>query len=175
MQKDKYIPRYTYADYALWEGDWELIDGHPYAMAPSPFGPHQAVVVEFVTAILIQLKKNACQCQVFADLDWIINDEGVVRPDVMIACGDKIKKYLEYTPVWILEILSQSTAFRDQIIKKELYAEQGVRYYLIADPDKRSIVIYELADGEYQIKTDCRFDLTEHCSIELDTEAIMSA
>jgi Uma2 family endonuclease len=175
MQKNKYIPRYTYADYCLWEGDWELIDGHPYAMAPSPFGQHQRILREFTTAISIELKKKRCTCEAFSDLDWNIDDENVVRPDAMIVCGKKVMKHLEYAPVWIVEILSQSTAFRDQIIKKELYAEQGVKYYLIADTDKKSVIIFELVNGEYQIKTDAHFDLTDHCSISLNMEEIMNA
>ena len=32
---------YTYDDYIHWEGDWELIDGIAYAMAPSPLKSHQ--------------------------------------------------------------------------------------------------------------------------------------
>jgi Uma2 family endonuclease len=175
MQRDKYIPRYTYSDYCLWEGEWELICGHAYSMAPSPFGPHQRVSREFSTAISIQLKKKSCKCEAFSDLDWNIDDENVVRPDVMIVCGEKVMKHLEYTPTWILEILSASTAFRDQIVKKELYAEQGVKYYLIADTDKKTVTIYELINGEYRIKPDSRFDLTDHCSIELDLGAIMNA
>jgi len=31
-----YREYYTKADYAQWAGDWELIDGVAYAMAPSP-------------------------------------------------------------------------------------------------------------------------------------------
>ena len=33
--------RYTYQDYLLWKGDWELVNGYPYAMAPSPNINHQ--------------------------------------------------------------------------------------------------------------------------------------
>jgi Uma2 family endonuclease len=33
-------PRYSVADYQKWEGDWELINGYPYAMA-SATRPHQ--------------------------------------------------------------------------------------------------------------------------------------
>ena len=33
-------PHYTYKDYELWEGDWELIKGIPYAMAPAPVWQH---------------------------------------------------------------------------------------------------------------------------------------
>lgn len=28
--------RYTYNDFRLWEGNWELVNGYPYAMSPSP-------------------------------------------------------------------------------------------------------------------------------------------
>jgi Uma2 family endonuclease len=174
VQKDKYIPRYTYADYALWEGDWELIGGHPYAMAPSPFGPHQRFSAEAIRLIGNELHTLECTCQVFADLDWIIDDETVVGPDVMIVCGKPIEKHLEYAPAWVLEILSTSTAFRDQIVKKELYAEQGVKYYLMADTSKKAVTTYELINGEYQIKTDGRFDLTDHCFIDLDIDGLMT-
>ena len=37
------LPNYTYADYAQWEGRWELMDGVPFAMAPSPSFQHQSV------------------------------------------------------------------------------------------------------------------------------------
>ena len=32
----KILPHYTYEDYTIWEGRWELIDGFPIAMSPSP-------------------------------------------------------------------------------------------------------------------------------------------
>ena len=36
----RYLPHYTVADHAAWQGDWELLDGVAVAMTPSPFGPH---------------------------------------------------------------------------------------------------------------------------------------
>ena len=33
--------RYTYQDYLLWKGDWELVNGYPYAMAPSAIRTQQ--------------------------------------------------------------------------------------------------------------------------------------
>ena len=52
----KYPPSYTYEDYRLWEGDWELIEGVPYAMAPSPFGRHQRVVGKLIYQLAEQLE-----------------------------------------------------------------------------------------------------------------------
>ncbi len=50
------LPNYKYEDYKLWEGDWELIEGIPYAMAPSPFGTHQRILMEFGKQISNQLE-----------------------------------------------------------------------------------------------------------------------
>ncbi len=36
--KKEYFPEYNYEDYKLWDGDWELIYGIPYAMSPAPNG-----------------------------------------------------------------------------------------------------------------------------------------
>jgi len=44
-RKYKYLPSYTYEDYKSWEGDWELINGIPYAMAPSPIKIHQKLII----------------------------------------------------------------------------------------------------------------------------------
>ncbi len=40
---DKYRPQFTYTDYCLWEGRWELIDGMPYAMSLSMVKRHQVI------------------------------------------------------------------------------------------------------------------------------------
>ncbi|BAD76270.1 hypothetical protein BRO54_1603 [Geobacillus proteiniphilus] len=43
--------RYTYQDYAKWDGRWELINGAPYSMAPAPSFVHQAIVGELQVAL----------------------------------------------------------------------------------------------------------------------------
>ncbi|MEO7766172.1 MAG: hypothetical protein ABIS01_02055 [Ferruginibacter sp.] len=41
----KYRPYNTYEDYCQWEGNWELIEGMPYAICPAPVPSHQRVSV----------------------------------------------------------------------------------------------------------------------------------
>ena len=41
-----YSEHYTYDDYIQWDGDWELIEGHPYAMASAPMITHQALAMQ---------------------------------------------------------------------------------------------------------------------------------
>ncbi len=54
MLKIKHIPQYTYSDYKLWKGDWELIEGYPYAMGPSATGKHQFVSAKILNQIMNQ-------------------------------------------------------------------------------------------------------------------------
>jgi len=43
-----YQEYYTFEDYQQWEGDWELIEGMPYAMAPSATVTHQTVGLNII-------------------------------------------------------------------------------------------------------------------------------
>ena len=37
------FPYYTYEEYRMWEGKWELIYGVAYAMSPAPMIKHQSI------------------------------------------------------------------------------------------------------------------------------------
>ena len=54
--KEEYLPNYTYDDYVLWEGNWELIDGIPYAMSPAPTVTHQEINGNILVALKTALK-----------------------------------------------------------------------------------------------------------------------
>ncbi len=50
-----HIKHYTYDDYKLWEGAWELHEGYPVAISPAPMINHQILVVKFIAQIDDQL------------------------------------------------------------------------------------------------------------------------
>ena len=54
-------------------------------------------------------------------------------------------------PGWVAEVLSPSTARRDRLVKRALYAEAGIGHAWIVDPDARSIEVFELRDGVYAL------------------------
>ena len=140
------IEYYTYDDYKLWEGDWELIDGQAIAMAPAPVITHQAIAFN----IAYELRKNrACEeCLVVLEEDWVISDDTVVRPDVALICnetGDFITK----APKIVVEVISPSTARRDEKIKFDIYEKEKVPYYIIAYPDHLKAKVYRLVEGRY--------------------------
>ena len=146
---NKYLPHYTYEDYCLWEGNWELINGIPYAMSPAPIIKHQIVNSNLVAVFREALKKGCGKCKAIIPIDWKITENTIVQPDISIVCGDVNKKDLDYTPVLVAEILSPSTALKDRNLKKEIYLSQRVKYYLILDPAFDRLEIYELINEAY--------------------------
>ena len=117
------IPHYTYTEYKKWEGDWELIRGIPYSMSPAPNWRHQNFGAHFVSLFTGTLKSNKsqCGCKVLYECDWIVNDDTVVRPDVMIVCDAIEGDYPVKPPSLILEILWPSTMLKDRNTKFNLY------------------------------------------------------
>jgi Uma2 family endonuclease len=146
---ERYRPYYTYEDYCQWEGRLELIEGMPYAMSPAPIPAHQSVSVllsfEFVKAL-----KKCKNCKLFQPLDWKIEEDTIVQPDLLIVCTKIEKKFLDFPPVLVVEILSPSTASKDRGEKMELYQSQKVKYYLIADPQFKKLEIYEYINTQYE-------------------------
>ena len=167
-----YLPRYTAEDYRQWEGDWELWSGIPVAMTPSPFGPHQAVAARLIRLLGNQLEAAGCDCQVLHELDWVVSDDTVVRPDVVIVCGAIPETHLHEAPVLIAEVLSRRTEHKDRGAKRELYRQQGVAHYLILDPHEKTVEVHQrTASGKYEqldAAVPCRLELQANCQIILD-------
>jgi len=144
----KYRPHYTVEDYQQWEGDWELWYGTAVAMSPSPFGPHERAVTALAYQIQGSIRTKNCDCCVYTGLDWIIQSDTVVRPDVMVVCGEQPERHLEKPPILTIEILSKSTADKDIHAKRELYEINKVKHYLIVDIAEKSILWLELQANE---------------------------
>ncbi len=172
----KILPHYTYDDWVLWEGKWELIEGFPIAMSPTPVPEHQRAAAELITELTLALRKSGCKsCKVYDSLDYKITEDTILVPDILIICGAIRKKYLDFPPLLIVEILSPATALRDRHTKFELYRQQGVKYYLIVDVDKKSIEIYVLKNAAYalqKLNKSYTFQLDNDCAITPDMSSI---
>lgn len=177
MIPNLYIPTYTVQDWKLWEGDWELIKGTPVAMSPSPLNKHQLMGSDLHVYFYNMLRENkaSCNCRVLYEKNWIIDETNVVRPDILIACGNLDPEgHITEPPFLIVEILSRATRLKDRNTKYALYEFCGVKYYLMADPDTYTIQAFELTDNKYKalfLPSDLK--LTENCRIRLDTRAAL--
>jgi len=156
------IPRYTYSDYEQWEGRWELIQGIAYAMSPLPTIEHQDISAN-IAIELARTLQDCQQCRGMLPVDWKIDEQTVVQPDNLVVCGEVSGKYLAKAPVLIFEILSPSTAYKDRRVKSLLYADEGVKYYVIVEVHLQMAEVYELHDGEYE-----KLTTTQNETVEFD-------
>ncbi len=178
MLQEQHIPRYSYADYAQWEGNWELINGYPFAISPSPALKHQRTsnAVSFIFNTALKESKVSCNCEVVYEIDWHISDDTVVRPDIMIICGKHPDDQpIRIPPVLIVEIFLPATRLKDRNTKFQLYEQAGVKFYLMVDPDLRTIEIFQLVDNRYAQQDGLeQFALTSSCSLQVSLATIFS-
>ncbi len=153
VKKDEYRPYYTYEAYREWEGDWELINGNAYAMAPSPMFNHQSIAMLLGTSLTESIRECK-RCMVVSEMDYKISDDTIVRPDIALVCGQKEGAYIKKSPELIVEIVSQSSALRDEKIKCLLYESEKVPYYILLYPDDLKAKIYKLDGKSYEKVTD---------------------
>ncbi|MEO2083345.1 MAG: Uma2 family endonuclease [Desulfurobacteriaceae bacterium] len=142
---------YTVEDYKIWEGDWELIDGIPYAMAPSPIWKHQRISGLLFKQIEEQLEDCPKGCYVCQEIDWIIDERTVVRPNLIVVCGEvELEDHLKKTPDVVFEIVSKTTSFKDEKVKFSLYEKEKVKFYALVYPDIKKMRVFELKNGKFE-------------------------
>jgi Uma2 family endonuclease len=144
---------YTYEDYKLWDGEWELYDGIAVAMSPAPLRKHQSLASELIFNIREQLD-NCTECEVLGEVDYKISDDTLLRPDVVLTCNETNESYLTKAPQIIIEIISPTTASRDENYKFHTYEAEKVKYYIIVYPEDLIAKVYKLDGKEYDKQGD---------------------
>ena len=151
---------FTYADYCGWPDDqrWELIDGEAYAMT-APDLAHQTVVGELFRQIANHLAGKPCR-PFIAPFDVRLPrgneaDDDVttaVQPDISAIC-DPAKldeRGCRGAPDWVIEVLSPSTAAKDQIQKLAAYERAEVQEVWLVHHTDHVVSVYTLnAAGGY--------------------------
>ncbi len=152
--------KFTYANYCTWPDDerWELIDGEPYDMSPAPVPRHQRALGKLFYQLESFLATKPCKVYPApfdvrfsnADDDKV---DTVVQPDISVIC-DKNKideRGCVGAPDLIVEILSASTAGRDEGEKFRLYQKHAVREYWIVNIWDKTVKSYSFDDklGKY--------------------------
>ena len=138
----------------------EILAGQLHTM-PRPTGPHGRAAVRLDRTI----------GRGYDDGDdgpggwWIlvepeihfIRDQEVAVPDLAGWRRERMPRIpeghrFEVAPDWICEILSPATASKDRQIKLPLYAQYGVAHVWLVDPAKRTLEVYALLDGAWQLR-----------------------
>jgi Uma2 family endonuclease len=170
------ILNYTYDDYCNWEGEWELIDGIAVSMSPAPVKKHQRLAGEIFILLNNTINQECSECEILYEVDWKVNEETVLRPDIVLACDDEHEAYLTKAPKIIVEILSPNTAKKDETVKFDIYEAEGVQYYILVYPNDLKAKVYSLKDGKYLKVGDYTHEILQFddikCNISLDFEKV---
>jgi len=150
--------KYTYQDYLEMPDDgkrYEIICGD-LIMAPAPNTIHQKVALK-IEYELLKFNDKENKGELFhAPYDVVMSDMNVVQPDILFVKTENLgiitDKNIDGSPDLIIEILSPSSSYYDQVQKKEMYARFGIQEYWIVDPIKQSIEIYLNKEYEFELK-----------------------
>ncbi len=164
--------KYTYEDYLKTHEDerYELIEG-ALLMTPAPVPRHQRISGRLEFELRKFVTANDLGEVFDAPCDVHLDDANVVQPDILFISKERLniigEKNIQGAPDFVIEIISESTAYRDFVQKKRLYAKFGIREYWIVLPVEESIEVYILKDNTYTLhKTYGKDDALESPSLK---------
>ena len=131
----------------------ELVNGE-IAASPSPVPRHSYVDTQLRTILNRHVQAQDLG-MIFGDVGTIFGEHDVRRPDIIYFSKGRYdmigKTAMEGPPDLCIEILSRSSIQTDRKDKFKRYAQGGVRYYWIVDPQSRSIEAYCLGGGKFRL------------------------
>jgi len=133
---------------------YEIIDGRLYA-SPTPGICHQIVSTRLQSSITHHIDRRELGF-VFPSLTAVIlGPHRQVQPDLTFVSRERRRMVTEReiagAPDLAVEIVSPSTKEADRVIKSAAYADSGISWYWIVDPDQRTIEEYQLENGQYRL------------------------
>ncbi len=146
--------KFTYEDYLKTSDDerYELLDGELIIM-PAPSIAHQHVAMKLGTRLDTFVEEGNLGVLYSAPTDVVLSDTDVVQPDLLFISSERAHiitpANIQGAPDLIVEIRSDSTAERDETLKRNLYAEHDVKEYWLVDPEAMTITLLCLGEGGY--------------------------
>lgn len=131
----------------------ELWDGE-IVMSPTPSPSHQTIVFRLGRLLEDFVTERKAGRVFLSPLDVVLSPHRVVQPDLFfIADAHRgiIRDQIRGVPDLAVEVISQGTWKRDRVEKKALYEQVGVAEYWIVDSESRSIEVFALTKGIYQL------------------------
>lgn len=150
---------WTYEDYRRLPSNglqYEVIHGK-LIMIPAPTTTHQSIVMRLGAAFFNFLHLHPLGEVFPAPIDVVAPGMAdPVQPDLVFVASERMdivtERAIEGVPDLVVEVLSPSNWLYDRRLKFALYAEIGVREYWIVDPDGRTVEVFSLQDGDYELQ-----------------------
>ncbi len=152
----------TYREYREMEFDdddnfqYELIDGE---LSQKPFLTiiHQRISGNIMYSFTKFLYQNPLGEVLLGPLDVVLNEYNAPQPDIIFVSNankhmlNETEQVVIGIPDLIIEILSLGSIKRDRITKRKVYERCGVPEFWVIDPSYKSVEIFRLADGAYEL------------------------
>lgn len=145
--------RFTYEDYLLLPEDsrYEVVDG-VLLLTPAPTPYHQTVAMRLGFLVHAFVESNRLGQIFIAPCDVVLSRFDVLQPDIFFISTGRLsiigEKHISDAPDLVVEVLSPSTADRDQVAKAGQYAKFGVAEMWIVDPAAHTVeVLRNSPDG----------------------------
>jgi Uma2 family endonuclease len=133
---------------------YELIRGEVHA-APAPSTKHQLTLLHLSSSLDRYLRGDRIGVVFFAPLDVVFAADTAVQPDLIFISNARadiiLDKYIDGAPDLVVEILSPSTTAYDRATKLALYAEMGVPWFWLLDPQAKTVEILKLEGKKYVV------------------------
>jgi Uma2 family endonuclease len=146
--------RFTWSDYRTWNGDqrWEIIGGEAFLMSPSPTARHQRIVGEMHWQMQNYFRGKPCRLFV-SPMDVVLSEDDVVQPDLLVVCNEEQirRTHIAGGPTLVVEVISDSSASRDRLLKMALYARSGVKEFWLVTPWPWMVEVYVLRGERYEV------------------------
>jgi Uma2 family endonuclease len=131
----------------------ELSEGE-LIMPPHPTHTHQQIVGKLYRAIYDFVAERDLGTVQFGPLPVRLWPGKIREPDILFVArehSDRIGEQVYGPPDLVVEVLSPGTRRIDRLEKTAEYARAGVREYWIVDPDGRTVEVFILRDGAYEL------------------------
>jgi Uma2 family endonuclease len=133
---------------------FELIEGE-IIVTPSPSLMHQIIVHRLDVLLDRAVVETGLGLVIGAPFDVYLDERNVPQPDLMVVLWDRAQVLesarIASAPSLAVEIISPSSATKDRVTKRNLYARHGVPEYWLVDPEAKTITIFSNPqDDHYQ-------------------------
>jgi Uma2 family endonuclease len=135
----------------------QVIDGE-LVLQPRPAGSHSVVASELGADLVTPFRRGRGGpggWRILFEPELHLGSPAqILVPDLAGWRNERITfslklPFFDVAPDWVCEVLSPGTARLDRGRKADIYAEQGVQFLWLVDPDARHIEAFRIADGSW--------------------------
>ena len=140
---------------ALFYESYEIIGGEKF-MSPPASVYHNDVIGRLYAELRMYLRKKNLGYIFTDNLDVHLPDGNLFKPDLTVVKKENAaiinwQSGIYGVPDMVVEVFSRATRKKILTVKKDIYEKNGVKEYWIIDPRAKTVDVYILRDGKFEL------------------------